>query len=165
MITQNNYMVPVTNGDFVTVVSVGLRIQHVGINYIQVRIKVQLTGKEYDCLLCEEPLYNGKANLTQDQQRMLMIDFSRRMRQKKIRPKSPKFQLALKEDEYLNALKANFGYAVTCHKSQGGEWDHVYFFLNRGMYTMQYPGLSRWWYTGITRARERLYIVKDWWVG
>lgn len=165
MITQNNYMVPVTNGDFVTVVSVGLRIQHAGINYIQVRIKIQLTEKEYDCLLCEEPLYNGKANLTQEQQRALMIDFSRRMRQKKIRPKSPKFQLALKEDEYLNALKANFGYAVTCHKSQGGEWDHVYFFLGSGMYNMQYPGLCRWWYTGITRARERLYIVKDWWVG
>lgn len=164
MITQNNYSVPVTNGDFVTVVSVGMRIQHVGINYVEVRIKVQLTGKEYDCLLCEEPLYNGKANLTQDQQRTLMIDFSRRMRQKKIRPKSQKFQLALQQDEFLNALKANFGYAVTCHKSQGGEWDHVFFFLNKGMYNMQYPGLCRWWYTGITRARERLYIVKDWWV-
>lgn len=165
MITQNNYKVPVTNGDFVTVVSVGMRMQHVGISYVQVRIKVQLTGKEYDCLLCEEALYNGKPNLSQEQQRMLMIDFSRRMREKGIRPRSPKYQLALKEDEYLNAIKANFGYAVTCHKSQGGEWDNVYFFLNGGMYNMQYPGLCRWWYTGITRAKERLFIVKDWWVG
>lgn len=165
MITQNNYVVPVTNGDFVTVLAVGPRHTHIGIGFVQVSIRVQLTGKEYDCLLCEDPLYNGSSNLTQEQQRNLMIEFSMQMRMKKVKPRSAKFTLALQQDEHLNSLRANFGYAVTCHKSQGGEWDHVFFFLSRGMYTLQYPGLSRWWYTGITRARKYLYVVKDWWIG
>jgi ATP-dependent exoDNAse (exonuclease V) alpha subunit len=64
----------------------------------------------------------------------------------------------------LNSLRANFGYAVTCHKSQGGEWDYVYLFLNSKMYGMPNASLSRWWYTGITRAKEHLYMVNDWWV-
>lgn len=165
MITQNNYQVPVTNGDFVTIVSVGMRHSHIGIGFVQVRIRVQLTGKEHDCMLCEDPLYNGSPNLSQEQQRNLMIEFSMQMRMKRVKPRSAKFTLALQQDEHLNSLRANFGYAVTCHKSQGGEWDHVFFFLSRGMYTMQYPGLCRWWYTGITRARKQLYVVKDWWVG
>ena len=164
MITQNNHIVPLTNGDFVTVSGVGERELYLNIAFIRVRLKAQLSGVEYECLMCMEPLYNGQANLTQQQQRALMIDFSRRMRKKGIRPKTERYNTALQEDPYLNSVRANFGYAVTCHKSQGGEWDQVFFFLNKGMYSMGYPSLARWWYTGVTRAREKLYVVSDWWI-
>jgi ATP-dependent exoDNAse (exonuclease V) alpha subunit len=67
-------------------------------------------------------------------------------------------------DPFLNSLRANYGYAVTCHKSQGGEWDHVFFFLNKGMYVQSPKSLLRWWYTGVTRAKEHLHLVQDWWI-
>jgi ATP-dependent exoDNAse (exonuclease V) alpha subunit len=165
MVTQNNHLVPLSNGDFVTVVWVGERSHHVGLAFIDVRVKAQLSGVEYECKLCEDLLENGKPNLLSHQQRRLMIDFSLRMRRQKIRPRTQAFFNALRKDPYLNSLRANYGYAVTCNKSQGGEWPHVFFFLHRGMYVMERPSLARWWYTGITRAKERLYIASDWWIG
>jgi ATP-dependent exoDNAse (exonuclease V) alpha subunit len=164
MVTQNNYLVPLTNGDFVEVIHIGMEQSHLGIRFIRITVKAQLTGKDHELLLCNEVLFNGQANLTADQQRMLMIDFSKKMRVKGIKPKSEKYFSELKIDPYLNSLRANFGYAVTCHKSQGGEWDHVFLFLHKGMYNMGPQALTRWWYTGITRAKKQLYLVHDWWI-
>jgi len=164
MVTQNNHLIPLTNGDFVEVVNIGQRQDYKGISFIHVTVLEKNTNIEYETLLCYEILYTGNLNLRQDQQRMLMIDFSQRMRKLKIKPKSEAYYEALSKDPYLNSLRANFGYAVTCHKSQGGEWDYVYLFLNSKMYGMPNASLSRWWYTGITRAKEHLYMVNDWWV-
>ena len=164
MVTQNNHLVPLTNGDFAIITNVGLEQVYQGIKFIRVTIQVQLTGMEHESLLCAEPLYNGQTNLRIDQQRMLMIDFSQKMRNKGIKPKSESYYQALQKDPYLNSLRANFGYAVTCHKSQGGEWKQVFLFLQKGMYALGPQSLTRWWYTGITRAKEHLYIVNDWWI-
>lgn len=165
MVTQNNHRVPLTNGDFVTISYVGQQHLHAGIAFIHVRVKAQLTGCEHETLLCKEPLFNGQPNLTSEQQRMLMINFSQRMRQSGIKPKSDAYFLALQADPYLNSLRANFGYAVTCHKGQGGEWDNVFLFLHKGMYVMHPESLCRWWYTGITRAKQKLYLADGWWIG
>jgi ATP-dependent exoDNAse (exonuclease V) alpha subunit len=164
MVTQNNHRVPLTNGDFVTVSFIGQNRLHAGISFLHVRVKSQLTGHEHETFLCREPLYNGQPNLTNEQQRMLMIDFSMRMRSEGVKPKSDAYFIALQTDPYLNSLRANFGYAVTCHKSQGGEWDNVFLFLHKGMYVMPPASLCRWWYTGITRAREQLYLADGWWI-
>jgi ATP-dependent exoDNAse (exonuclease V) alpha subunit len=67
-------------------------------------------------------------------------------------------------DPYLNCLRAKYGYAVTCHKSQGGEWDHIYLFLEKSMYSMPQQELYKWWYTAITRARKELNLVNEWWI-
>lgn len=164
MVTQNNYLVPLTNGDFVEVVKVGNSEMVKGISFIHVTVKARLTGKLHESILCLEPLHNGHSNLQIEQQRLLMIDFSQRMREKSIRPKTEAYFTAMQKDPYLNSLRANYGYAVTCHKSQGGEWEQVYFFLNKGMYVMDPHDLTRWWYTGITRAKEKLLLVQDWWI-
>lgn len=164
MVTQNNYLVPLTNGDFVEVIHIGIEQSHLGIKFIRITVKAQLTGMEHELLLCNEVLFNGQANLTTDQQRMLMIDFSKKIRAKGIRPGSEIYFSALKNDPYLNSLRANFDYAVTCHKSQGGKWDHVFLFLHKGMYHMGPQALTRWWYTGITRAKQQLYLLHDWWI-
>ena len=77
---------------------------------------------------------------------------------------SGEYKKAMMEDDYINCLKATYGYAVTCHKSQGGEWKKVFLFLEKGMYGMKPLELFRWWYTSITRAKEELHIVDGWWI-
>ena len=65
----------------------------------------------------------------------------------------------LKEDVYYNALQIKYAYAITCHKAQGGQWEHVYIdqgYVTAEMLTADY---FRWLYTAITRATERVYLV------
>ncbi|MCF8276446.1 MAG: AAA family ATPase [Flavobacteriales bacterium] len=63
------------------------------------------------------------------------------------------------EDPYLHALQVKFGYAITCHKAQGGQWPAV--FVDQGYLTAEMLGVEyvRWLYTAITRASEKLYLV------
>ena len=65
----------------------------------------------------------------------------------------------IREDDYYNALQVKFGYAITCHKAQGGQWAHIY--LDQGYMTdeMLTPDYIHWLYTAFTRATERLYLV------
>jgi ATP-dependent exoDNAse (exonuclease V) alpha subunit len=69
------------------------------------------------------------------------------------------------KDPYLNCLRAKYGCAVTCHKSQGGEWNDIFLFLDKGMYRMAHEELFRWWYTAVTRAKKHLHLCQDWWIG
>ncbi len=70
-----------------------------------------------------------------------------------------KLMQKIKEDPYYNALQVKFAYAVTCHKAQGGQWQHVY--IDQGYVTpeMLSPEYLRWLYTAFTRATERIYLV------
>jgi ATP-dependent exoDNAse (exonuclease V) alpha subunit len=69
-------------------------------------------------------------------------------------------------DQYLNALRAKFGYAITVHKSQGGEWKSVFLYLNKSIYAQAFSKqdgtdkFHRWFYTAVTRAQEKL-VVND----
>lgn len=65
----------------------------------------------------------------------------------------------IREDKYYNAMQIKFGYAVTCHKAQGGQWAHIY--LDQGYMTdeMLTPDYIHWLYTAFTRATEHLYLV------
>ena len=65
----------------------------------------------------------------------------------------------VKQDTYYNALQVKYAYAVTCHKAQGGQWQHVY--LDQGYVTeeMLSPDYFRWLYTALTRATEHVYLV------
>ena len=66
---------------------------------------------------------------------------------------------AVKKDEYMNALQVKFAYALTCHKSQGGQWKAV--FLDQGYLTdeMMNKEYLRWLYTAVTRASAELYLL------
>jgi exodeoxyribonuclease-5 len=57
----------------------------------------------------------------------------------------------LSDDKYIGAMRIRYGYATTCHKAQGGEWDNV--ILHPHMPKNEY----RWQYTAITRAAKELY--------
>lgn len=66
--------------------------------------------------------------------------------------------LKVKNNRYFNALQVKFGYAITCHKSQGGQWDTVFVeqpYLPNGM-DRDY---LRWLYTACTRAKKKLYLI------
>ena len=62
-------------------------------------------------------------------------------------------------DPWYNSLQAKYGYCVTCHKAQGGQWKHVYIDLG-GIDTENLTeDFYRWFYTAITRATEKIYLV------
>ena len=64
----------------------------------------------------------------------------------------------VKENDYFNALQVKFSYAITCHKSQGGQWNTVFIekpYLPEGI-DRDYV---RWLYTAITRAKDKLYLI------
>jgi len=164
LVCQNNYKVPLTNGDFVTVVSLDEIRQHANLHFQSVRVKAALSGQEYEILLSLDILYSQQVSFSEHQTKALMVDFSRRMRKKGIRPNTDEYKKAMMEDDFINCLKATYGYAVTCHKSQGGEWKNVFLFLDKSMYGMQKQELFRWWYTAITRAKEELHTVDEWWI-
>jgi len=66
--------------------------------------------------------------------------------------------LKVKNNKYFNALQVKFSYAITCHKSQGGQWTSVFVeqpYLPNGID----KDFIRWLYTGLTRAKEKLYLI------
>ena len=65
----------------------------------------------------------------------------------------------VKADPYFNALQVKFAYAVTCHKSQGGQWKAV--FVDQGYFVDDMLNIEylRWLYTALTRAAEKLFLV------
>ena len=66
--------------------------------------------------------------------------------------------LAIKKNKYLNALQVKFAYAITCHKSQGGQWNNVFVekpYLPNGID----EDYLRWLYTAITRAKKKLFLI------
>ncbi len=65
----------------------------------------------------------------------------------------------MKKDPYFNAIQIKYAYAITCHKAQGGQWEHVY--IDQGYMTeeMLTPDYIHWLYTAFTRATEHLFLV------
>ena len=50
-----------------------------------------------------------------------------------------------------------FAYAITCHKAQGSEFDFVIVFDESWAFGEE---RNRWLYTAITRAKEKLLIIR-----
>lgn len=112
--------------------------------------------QEVDCTILLDTLQAEAPALTHEQQEQLFNavweDYPditvRRDRMKRLR-----------EDIYYNALQLKYAYAVTCHKAQGGQWEHVY--IDQGYITedMLTPDYYRWLYTAITRATDKVFLI------
>ncbi|PZR08785.1 MAG: hypothetical protein DI539_22480 [Flavobacterium psychrophilum] len=164
LVTHNNHAIPLTNGDFISVSNI-LEIDiKAGLHFQKIQIKSLLSNDEYDILISLDILYGKEINFTKQQSKTLMIDFNRRLKKKGIKLNSDDYKAAMMNDPYLNCLRAKYGYAVTCHKAQGGEWNEAFLFLEKSMYAMQRSELFRWWYTAVTRARQHLHLAKNWWI-
>lgn len=68
--------------------------------------------------------------------------------------------LGLPHNEPTPLVEANFGYALTCHKSQGSEWKNVLVHIGRSLRLSTEEG-HRWLYTALTRAKETTCIIID----
>lgn len=170
MIIQNNYNLGRMNGEFVPVLSVGERTQQsapvyvqvggvkqrkiITLNFVQVTVTNGL-GNPCLCMLLEDLLNSDKPELSIDETRALYINFC--MRHPELRQGTQQFSLVLMQDAYYNAIRAKYGYAVTGHKCQGGEWGKVF---------VDYTGRTgldndslRWAYTATTRAQKTLYVA------
>lgn len=164
LVTQNNYISRLMNGDLVVVQEVCEAERRAGLTFLMVKVKELFTGKVFSQLLLEDILYANVTNLSAEQQKALYVDFYYRMKDKGIKQKSEAFKQRMMQDPYLCALRAVFGYALTCHKAQGGEWNKVFLDIPRNLPQAEKPGVYQWIYTAMTRASQELYIVNDFWV-
>ena len=158
------------NGDFVKVHKVGDResrraiynrgeekggIINVELNFIDVEIIINDTI--YKVKMLEDLLYSQDRDVRPEVMKALFVDFKNRHN---ISSKSKLFKDLLKKDLYFNAVRAKFGYAITCHKSQGGEWKNVIVDFERSQ-GKRNEDFYRWAYTAITRAAEQLWHVNS----
>lgn len=110
----------------------------------------------FQAKIIENLLYDKEPGLSSDQNKALYLDFC--IRNKNIPRKSKEFKQLLKIDPYFNALRLKFGYAITCHKAQGSEWNNVFVKCksHQNQLTSDY---FRWLYTAITRTTQKLYLL------
>ncbi|PSR04179.1 MAG: hypothetical protein BRD49_05970 [Bacteroidetes bacterium SW_10_40_5] len=132
-------------------------------------LKLEVPGYSglVSCKIIDSLLNSPERDLTIAEQKALYVNFNirnyeankkrRESGEKEIKEGSEKFKEKLKADPYFNALRVKYGYAVTCHKAQGGEWEQV--FVNfRGRIGLKDDQL-RWAYTAITRGSEKVYAI------
>jgi ATP-dependent exoDNAse (exonuclease V) alpha subunit len=164
MVVQNNHLVPLSNGDQIVLESVKPYDQKAGFSFLKVKVRNLSNNLSYDTLMLRELLYNDYAGLQPEESQRLLIDFDQRARKNGLKRKSKVYQDAMRSDPYLNALRAKFGYVITCHKSQGGEWDHVFLNIQKSLYVQQGNALYRWYYTALTRASKFLHLNDGFWI-
>ena len=159
------------NGDFVQVLQVGtpiirpVKVKEEKVNLLFRPVEIKADGKIYKVLLKETVLLSKARDLTKLERKALYTDFMIRHSEEialaskngKV-ARHQKITELLLTDIYVNALEVKYGYAITCHKSQGSEWDTVFLdcdlkqgYKNRGTF--------QWFYTGVTRSSNQLYLV------
>lgn len=110
----------------------------------------------FEVKIIEELLYSKEPSLSSDQNKALYLDFC--IRNPHLKRASAEFKHALKADPYFNALRLKFGYAITCHKAQGSEWNNV-FVKCKSHQSQATADYFRWLYTAITRTANNLYLL------
>lgn len=108
------------------------------------------------CKIIDNFLKSDLSRLTPVEQQALYVDFKNRFPH--LKPGTLAFKEKLKTDLYFNAFQIKYGYAITCHKSQGGEWENVFVNLQTYMKVLS-KGFFRWAYTGITRSKSNLFVI------
>ena len=165
MIIQNNLPTGLMNGDMVTIEEIADTCEsRGGLTFRQVKVKELFTQCSYTTLIIEEIVNQSRLNLDSMQQQSLFIDFIVRMRNQGIKQKDSRFNHMMFNDPYLNALRCVYGYAITCHKSQGGEWDDVYVHVPRNITLNPIKETYQWIYTAMTRAKKTLHMIDDFFI-
>ncbi|HEV7347225.1 ATP-dependent DNA helicase [Telluribacter sp.] len=166
MVVRNNYAVLdddspagfIANGDFVELLKIKKTEEIHGFRFADATLR--LTDYEdqppFDAKIILDTLHSPTPSLSNDENRLLyesvMEDYFY-IKSKKDRTE------ALKKDPYLNALQVKFAYALTCHKSQGGQWSAV--FIDQGYLPEEQVNneFIRWLYTAITRSIDEVFLM------
>ena len=147
----------IANGDRAVVRRVRNLREFYGFRFADVSLEFpDYDNAEEDMTVILDALMTEAPALTQEQNEQL---FQRVLEDYEDIPLKADRMKKVREDEYYNALQVKFGYAITCHKAQGGQWAHIY--LDQGYMTdeMLTPDYIHWLYTAFTRATEHLYLV------
>lgn len=169
LINKNNHLFNLSNGDLVRVQDVAAEAERVvvplrGSHLVELRFRKAMVAYrtpdgevlQVECLVLENLLDSPERELTALEIRALLVHFTKRY--PTLKPGTANFRITIKDDRYFNPLQVKYGYAMTCHKAQGGEWDNVlvHFASSGGK---QNANFFRWAYTAITRAVRKLIIV------
>ena len=165
MVVKNKYLEKdrstdlsfIANGDHAVVRRVRNIRELYGFRFADVSLEFPDYNKtELDTVVVLDTLVAEAPALTQEQNTKL---FQSVMEDYTDIPRKADRMKQLREDQYFNAMQIKFGYAVTCHKAQGGQWAHIY--LDQGYMTdeMLTTDYIHWLYTAFTRATEHLYLV------
>ena len=155
----------IANGDMIEV----MRINHIeemyGFHFADVEIQLMdyEDAPSLSVKILLETLHSDSPALTSDESKKLYQAVEEDYMDI---PKAADRRKAMKDNPYFNALQVKYGYALTCHKTQGGQWNNVFVeapYLPEE--TILELGDLRWLYTAITRASEKVYLVnfKDEW--
>jgi|TARA_Y100000310_G_C20680995_1_gene815932 tRNA A37 threonylcarbamoyladenosine biosynthesis protein TsaE len=176
LVVRNNYKYDLLNGEFgkITDILTGTETIPLTLKKKTGEEKVELMFKsvtvevsnmhgqkvQFDCKIIENLLDSRERDLTSDEQRALYVMFRMKMKEKGIKPNTNEFKEAIKNDRYFNALLIKYGYAVTCHKAQGGEWDTT--IVDFSTSTKKLNGsYFRWCYTALTRSKNKMFCVDE----
>lgn len=174
IVIQNNYSheIELLNGEFGTIIKVEPRIEsrkitvrnkskitEVVLNFREVVIGFETEDgniKNISCKILTNLLNSNMPNLTLEEIQALYIDF--KLRHPELKPNTADFKNAIEHDPYFNCLRIKYGYAVTCHKAQGGEWEQVLIDFNAAC-NFNDLFYYRWAYTALTRAKKVVYSI------
>ena len=167
---KNNYQLEeeILNGELVDVISVSnsTEVQAapvsiegekkiVKLKFREVQIKKWDSDVIQSVKIIDSLLNDKYPRLSSYEQKALYINFI--MRHRDLKEGSEEFSLALLNDPYFNAVQVKYGYALTCHKAQGGEWKKAFVDF-KGRIGLSQDHL-RWSYTAITRAARELLVA------
>ena len=165
MVVKNNYFWLkesseagfIANGDTCEVLRIHAIKELYGFKFAEVDIRMidYPDQKPFETVLLLDTLTSETPSLTYEESNKLY----EAVREDYTHEKSKYKQLlAVKKNLFFNALQVKFSYAITCHKSQGGQWKTIFIeqpYLPEGL-SKEY---FRWLYTAITRAQEKLYLI------
>jgi len=165
MVVKNNYFWVETNsdagfianGDIIEVLEIFSIKELYGFRFATVNIRMidYPNMKPFETVLLLDTLTTETSSLTYEESNKLYHEVMKDYEHETSKYK--KF-LSVKKNVYFNSLQVKFSYAITCHKSQGGQWDTVFVeqpYLPNGVD----KDYLRWLYTAITRAKKQLYLI------
>ena len=165
MVVKNNYFWLkesseagfIANGDTCEVLRIHAIKELYGFKFAEVDIRMidYPDQKPFETVLLLDTLTSETPSLTYEESNKLY----EAVREDYCHEKSKYKQLlAVKKNVFFNALQVKFSYAITCHKSQGGQWKTIFI---EQPYLPEGPSKEyfRWLYTAITRAQEKLYLI------
>ena len=164
MITKNNYFWSeknrsalnfIANGDVAEVVDIKREEKLHGFRFATIKIKFHDYEKIFplEVLANLDSIHVNGPSLTSAETNKLYNDLLLEYANEN----NPKRKVMI--DPHFNALQLKFAYAITCHKSQGGQWDTV-FIDGSGVQNMENKiEIIRWLYTAVTRAVKKVYLV------
>ena len=146
----------IANGDIARLRRIGGYEERYGLHFAEALLSFpDYDDVEIKAKICLDTLESESATLSFEQQNALYNgvweDYSDRGSKKKI-------WSAVREDKYFNALQIKYAEAITCHKSQGGQWECVFIDCPFWLPEQSVDDL-KWLYTALTRASKKVYLV------